>query len=59
MAKEKYSYQVLMSDGKVEKDFKISGYPTKLLLLPNGVYVMISFFSNYEDVLNKYLKWEI
>jgi len=59
MAKEKYSYQVLMSDGKVEKDFKIRGYPTKLLLLPNGVYVMISFFSNYEDVLNKYLKWEI
>lgn len=59
MAKEKYSYQVLMSDGKVEKDFKIRGYPTKLLLLPNGVYVTISFFSNYEDILNKYLKWEI
>ncbi len=59
MAKEKYSYQVLMSDGKVEKDFKIRGYPTKLLLLPNGVYVMISFFSNYEDILSKYLKWEI
>ncbi|WP_214228037.1 TlpA disulfide reductase family protein [Pedobacter sp. B4-66] len=59
MAKEKYSYQVLMSDGKVEKDFKIRGYPTKLLLLPNGVYVTISFFSNYEDILSKYLKWEI
>lgn len=59
MAKEKYSYQVLMSDGKVEKDFKISGYPTKLLLLPNGVYLMISYYSNYEDILNKYLKWEI
>lgn len=59
MIKEKYTYQVLMSDGKVEKDFKISSYPTKLLLLPNGVYLMISFFSNYEDILNKYLKWEI
>lgn len=59
MTKEKYSYQVLMSDGKVEKDFKISGYPTKLLLLPNGVYLMISYYSNYEDILNKYLKWEI
>jgi len=59
MAKEKYTYEVLMSDGKVEKDFKIKSYPTKLLLLPNGVYLTISFYSNYEDILNKYLKWEI
>nr|WP_068890043.1 TlpA disulfide reductase family protein [Pedobacter panaciterrae] len=59
MAKEKYTYQVLMSDGKVEKDFKISGYPTKLLFLPNGVYLTIPYFSSYEDILNKYLKWEI
>jgi len=59
MAKEKYTYEVLMSDGKVEKDFKIRSYPTKLLLLPNGVYLTISFYSNYEDILNKYLKWEI
>jgi Thiol-disulfide isomerase and thioredoxins len=59
MTKEKYTYQVLMSDGKVEKDFKIKSYPTKLLLLPNGVYLTISFFANYEDILNKYLKWKI
>ncbi|RYE57967.1 MAG: TlpA family protein disulfide reductase, partial [Sphingobacteriales bacterium] len=59
MAKEKYTYEVLMSDGKVENDFKIRSYPTKLLLLPNGVYLTISFYSNYEDILNKYLKWEI
>jgi thiol-disulfide isomerase/thioredoxin len=59
MEKEKYTYEVLLSDGKVEKDFKIRSYPTKLLLLPNGVYLTISFYSNYEDILNKYLKWEI
>ncbi|MES2829451.1 MAG: TlpA disulfide reductase family protein [Bacteroidota bacterium] len=59
MAKEKYTYEVLMSDGKVENDFKIRSYPTKLLLLPNGVYLTISFYSNYNDILSKYLKWEI
>lgn len=59
MAKEKYTYEVLLSDGQVEKDFKIRGYPTKLLLLPNGVYLTISFYSDYEDILSKYLKWEI
>jgi len=59
MAREKYTYQVLLSDGQVEKDFKIRSYPTKLLLLPNGVYLTIPFFSNYNDILTKYLKWEI
>jgi hypothetical protein len=48
-----------MSDGQVEKDFKIRGYPTKLLLLPNGVYLTIPYYSNYNDILTKYLKWEI
>jgi thiol-disulfide isomerase/thioredoxin len=59
MAKEKYTYEVLMSDGKVEKDFKIRSYPTKLLLLPNGVYLTIPYISDYKDILTKYLKWEI
>ncbi|MGY3053189.1 hypothetical protein ACVWYG_001387 [Pedobacter sp. UYEF25] len=59
MAKTKYTYQVLMSDGKVEKDFKIRGYPTKLLFLPNGVYLTIPYLSNYQDILKKYLEWEI
>jgi len=59
MAKTKYSYQVLLSDGKVENDFKIRSYPTKLLFLPNGVYLTIPFQSDYQDILNRYLKWEI
>lgn len=59
MAKTKYTYQVLMSDGQVEKDFKVRSYPTKLLLLPNGVYLTIPYHSNYQDILKKYLNWEI
>jgi len=59
MEKMKYTYQVLMSDGKIEKDFKIKVYPTKVLFLPNGVYLTIPYYSDYNDILNKYLKWEI
>lgn len=58
MAREKYTYPVLMSDGKVEHDFKIKSYPTKLLFLPNGVYLNIAFNSDYSEILGRYLKWE-
>jgi thiol-disulfide isomerase/thioredoxin len=59
MAKRQFTYEVLMSDGKVEKDFKIHSYPTKLLLLPNGTYLTISFHTDYREILNKYLTWEL
>jgi thiol-disulfide isomerase/thioredoxin len=59
MTKKKYNYQVLMSDGKVEKDFKVSNYPTKILLLPNGVYVDIPSRSEYATLITKYLAWEL
>lgn len=59
MIKKNFSYPVLMSDGKVEKDFKISGYPSKVLLLPTGVYLTVPLSYDYNDVLRKYLAWEI
>ncbi|TCD18625.1 TlpA family protein disulfide reductase [Pedobacter psychrodurus] len=59
MTKEKYTYPVLMSDGKVEHDFKVKSYPTKLLFLPNGVYLTIPYLSSYNEILTKYLAWEI
>jgi len=59
MTKKNYNYQVLMSDGKVEKDFKVSNYPTKILLLPNGVYVDIPSRSEYSSLITKYLAWEL
>ena len=59
MAKRQFTYEVLMSDGKVEKDFKINSYPTKLLLLPNGTYLTISYHTDYREILDKYLTWEL
>lgn len=59
MEKKKFSYQVLMSDNKVEKDFKVQSYPTKLLLLPNDVYLLIPFSDDYKTVVKKYTSWEL
>ena len=59
MVKRGFTYPVLMSDGKVEHDFKVEEYPTKVLLLPIGVYLTISNSDNYNAVLKKYLAWEI
>ncbi|MEJ7560046.1 MAG: TlpA disulfide reductase family protein [Pedobacter sp.] len=59
MTKKKYGYQVLMSDGQVEHDFKVSHYPTKVLLLPNGVYLGIPSRSEYSTLITKYLDWEL
>jgi hypothetical protein len=59
MTKKKYGYQVLMSDGKVEHDFKVSSFPTKVLLLPNGVYLNIPLGSEYSTLVSKYLAWEL
>lgn len=59
MVKRGFTYPVLMSDGKVEHDFKVKEYPTKVLLLPIGVYLTISNSDNYNAVLKKYLAWEI
>jgi thiol-disulfide isomerase/thioredoxin len=59
MEKKKFSYPVLMSDDKVEKNFKVRSYPTKLLLLPNDVYLMIPFSDDYKTVVKKYTNWEL
>ncbi|GAB3924892.1 TlpA family protein disulfide reductase [Mucilaginibacter myungsuensis] len=59
MEARKYTYPVLMSDGKVEKDFKVIGYPTKLLLLPNGTYLDIPYQADYKPIVEKYLAWEM
>lgn len=59
MEKKKFTYQVLMSDDKIEKDFGVKSYPTKLLLLPNDVYLLIPFSDDYKTVVKKYTNWEL
>lgn len=59
MKLKKYSYPVLMSDKKVEVNFNVNRYPTKLLLLPNGTYLDIPYGKDYQAVLDKYLSWDL
>jgi thiol-disulfide isomerase/thioredoxin/antitoxin component of RelBE/YafQ-DinJ toxin-antitoxin module len=59
MEKKKFSYQVLMSDNKVEQNFKVASYPTKLLLLPNDVFVLIPSSMDYKAVVKRYVSWEL
>jgi hypothetical protein len=59
MEKKNFKYQVLMSDDKIEKKFKVASYPTKLLLLPNDVYLMIPSSNDYKAAVKKYVSWEL
>jgi len=59
MEKKKFKYQVLMSDEKVEKNFKIATYPTKVLLLPNDVYLTIPSSMDYKAAVKKYINWDL
>ena len=59
MEKKKFKYQVLMSDDKVEKNFKIASYPTKVLLLPNDLYLLIPSSVDYKAAVKKYINWDL
>jgi len=55
MKEKKYKFNVLMSDENVEKDYKITGYPTKILITPTGHYFILYFNSNWEEVVEAYV----
>src|SRR3546814_9947616 len=38
----------LISDGKVQKAYKIKGYPTKVLISPTGKMMILDFGSRWE-----------
>jgi thiol-disulfide isomerase/thioredoxin len=59
MSARNFSFPVLMSDGNVEKLFNVKSYPTKILILPNGHYLIIPFREDYKNLLQQYLMWGI
>lgn len=57
MKDNKYSFPVAMSNGQLEDDFQVQGYPSKFIVTPYGKYVLlpfgvdwVSFFKNYADL---------
>ncbi|NIJ54655.1 TlpA family protein disulfide reductase [Dyadobacter arcticus] len=56
MTKMRYSFPVAMSDNKIEKSFKVLGYPTKILITPTGKYITVPFGVDWVSFVNKYVE---
>lgn len=54
MTEKKFSFPVAMSDNQIEKTFKVSGYPTKLLVTPEGKYLLVPFGSDWISFVKHY-----
>jgi thiol-disulfide isomerase/thioredoxin len=53
MNEKKWSFPVVMADDKIENDFAIQSYPSKVLLSPTGKYIAIPF-SDWERIVINY-----
>lgn len=57
MQKNAYSFPVVMSDGAVEKRYPVDGYPTKILITPQGKRIRIEFGVDWVSRVNTYRKY--
>ncbi|WP_143310701.1 TlpA family protein disulfide reductase [Chitinophaga vietnamensis] len=42
------------SDGRMEKDYKVAGYPTKVLISPEGKMLTLQFGKDYRSILEAF-----
>ena len=54
MSEFKYSFPVALSDEKIGKTFNVLGYPTKVLISPQGKYVKVPFGVNWVAFVKAY-----
>ncbi|MBO9613429.1 MAG: TlpA family protein disulfide reductase [Dyadobacter sp.] len=54
MAEKKFSFPVAMSDNQIEKTYKVAGYPTKLLVTPEGNYLIVPFGADWISFVKHY-----
>lgn len=54
MNEKRFSFPVAMSDNQIEKTYKIPGYPTKLLVTPEGKYILVPFGSDWISFVKHY-----
>lgn len=54
MQLEKYTFPVAMSNGKVEVNYKVSGYPSKIIVSPDGHMLEIAFNLDWEGAFNAF-----
>ncbi|MEO6681629.1 MAG: TlpA disulfide reductase family protein [Ginsengibacter sp.] len=53
LEKNKYNIPVLMSDSKVEQDYKVRAYPTKFIISPEGKLLRINFGFDWKGLVKE------
>jgi thiol-disulfide isomerase/thioredoxin len=54
MTNNKYTFPVAMADSKIEKSYDIQGYPSKILVTPEGKYILIPFGIDWVSFIKGY-----
>ncbi|WP_031527502.1 TlpA family protein disulfide reductase [Dyadobacter crusticola] len=54
MEEKKLSFPVAMSDKQIEKTYPVTGYPTKILITPQGKYLTVPFGSDWIAFVSAY-----
>ncbi|MBS0028724.1 TlpA family protein disulfide reductase [Chitinophaga sp. 22321] len=54
VADNKYVFPAAHSDGKIENLYKVRGYPTKVLVSPDGKMLDLQFGADYAAILRSY-----
>jgi thiol-disulfide isomerase/thioredoxin len=53
-AANKFDLPAVMSDGNIEKQYAISGYPSKIIVSPNGKMLPLKFGEDWISVIKKF-----
>jgi thiol-disulfide isomerase/thioredoxin len=54
MGEKHYTFPVAMTDGHVELDYHVKGYPTKLLITPQGKYIYVPLGVDWQYFVMQY-----
>ncbi len=54
MTQRKYNFPVAMGNKDILKTFNVLGYPTKVLITPEGKYIKIPLNMDWVDFIKQY-----
>lgn len=54
MKKNHYSFPVAMSNGRIDDEYSVVSYPTKILITPEGRYLEIPFIPEWVNFIKEY-----
>ena len=54
MKEKNYTFPVAMEDDKIAKNYDIQGYPTKILISPQGKYIIIPLNADFINFVKEY-----